>query len=132
MSEDIQHTVAGTTILDSGKRQEFMTGAVRDTQDGKGRYDLLPFHAVERVAKIFEAGARKYQADNWRKGINTRRFLDSAMRHLCKAAQGQRDEDHFAQAAWNILCLIETQFMVKQGILPAELDDLPNWFTPKA
>jgi hypothetical protein len=130
--EPITHTVGDTTLKDSGKRQEFSTGAVRDVQENKGRYDLLPFHALERVAKIFEAGSKKYGAENWRKGIPARRFLDSAFRHLSKAAQGQHDEDHLAQAAWNILCLIETQFMVKQGILSAELDDMPNWFTPKA
>lgn len=118
-------------IKDSGKRQEFGTGAVRDVQDGKGRYDLLPFHAIERVAKIFEGGAKKYNAENWRHGIPLRRFLDSAIRHLSKAAQGQRDEDHFAMAAWNVMCLIETKFMIDKGILPVELEDLPQWFEPK-
>jgi hypothetical protein len=34
------------SILDSGKREEFETGAVRDTQDGKGRCDLLPLDAL--------------------------------------------------------------------------------------
>lgn len=29
-------------ILDSGVREEFSTGSVRDTQEGKGRMDLLP------------------------------------------------------------------------------------------
>lgn len=30
------------TILDSGERREFESGAVRDIQEGKGRCDLLP------------------------------------------------------------------------------------------
>ena len=29
-------------ILDSGERRQFASGAVRDIQEGKGRYDLLP------------------------------------------------------------------------------------------
>ena len=33
-------------ILDSGSRQEFETGAVRDIQEGKGRCDLLPLDVV--------------------------------------------------------------------------------------
>lgn len=33
-------------ILDSGKRREFETGAVRDIQEGKGRCDLLPLEVV--------------------------------------------------------------------------------------
>ena len=35
-----------TTILDSGERREFETGAVRDIQEGKGRCDLLPLDVV--------------------------------------------------------------------------------------
>lgn len=116
-----------TIIKDSGHRQEFETGARRDTQEGKGRYDLLPMYGIERVAKIFEGGALKYDADNWRKGIPLRRYVDSALRHLCKFTQGQRDEDHAAMACWNLLCLLETQFMIDQGLIPASLDDLPDW-----
>jgi len=41
-------------VMDSGKRQEFETGAVRDIQSGKGRYDLLPTRAMRRIAKHFE------------------------------------------------------------------------------
>lgn len=34
------------TILDSGARREFQTGAVRDIAEGKGRCDLLPLKLV--------------------------------------------------------------------------------------
>lgn len=114
-------------LKDSGERQTFRTGAVRDTQNGKGRYDLLPFHSIFRVSRIFEEGAKKYAPDNWRKGIPLRRYLDSALRHLCRFAHGARDEDHIAQAAWNILCLMETEYMINQKMLPQELNDLPNF-----
>ena len=40
---------AEPTILDSGERREFATGAVRDIQTGKGRCDLLPLMQVARV-----------------------------------------------------------------------------------
>ena len=36
-------------IIDSGKRQEFQTGAVRDIQKGKGRCDLLPLDIVATI-----------------------------------------------------------------------------------
>lgn len=32
----------GETIIDSGNRRDFGTGAVRDVADGKGRMDLVP------------------------------------------------------------------------------------------
>ncbi len=116
-------------VKDSGKRQEFATGAVRDVQEGKGRYDLLPMHAIFRLSRIFEEGAKKYSDNNWRKGIPLSRFMDSALRHLCKFAEGHRDEDHAIQAAWNLMCLIETEKMIERGLLPSELSDLPTWVT---
>lgn len=33
-------------ILDSGNRREYATGAVRDRQTGKGRFDLVPIDVV--------------------------------------------------------------------------------------
>ena len=70
------------TLHDSGGRQQFVTGAVRDRQAGKGRFDLLPALAVTRLARHFEKGAAKYGDRNWEQGIPLSRFLDSALRHL--------------------------------------------------
>lgn len=48
-------------IKDSGNRQEFETGAVRDMQEGKGRCDLLPLDVIadlfleDKTIKIFSA-----------------------------------------------------------------------------
>lgn len=38
-----------STILDSGKRREFESGALRDIQEGKGRCDLLPLDIVANI-----------------------------------------------------------------------------------
>ena len=112
-------------VVDSGERQSFQTGAVRDTQTQKGRYDLLPPYAIERLAKHFENGAVKYQDRNWERGIPLMRYLDSALRHMFKLLDGQTDEDHAAAAMWNIACYIQTEKWIKEGILPKELDDRP-------
>lgn len=37
------------SIVDSGTRQEFHTGAVRDIQKGKGRCDLLPLDVISDI-----------------------------------------------------------------------------------
>jgi len=113
-------------VQDSGQRQEFGTGAVRDTQDGKGRYDLLPVHAIARLAKHFENGAKKYGESNWAKGIPLRRYLDSMLRHSFKFMGGANDEDHLAAIIWNACCLLETQELIDRGLLPKELDNLPK------
>lgn len=122
-------------LKDSGKRQEYETGARRDTTDGKGRYDLLQVLALRRVAVVLQRGAQKYDARNWEKGIPLSRFVDSGLRHLMQYLEGRRDEDHAAQAAWNILGLIHTEEMIERGLLPASLNDLPNYMPaeqPKA
>jgi hypothetical protein len=114
-------------MKDSGQRQSFETGAVRDTQDGKGRYDLLPVIALKRVAAVYEKGAAKYDDRNWEKGWNLSRSYDSALRHLMQYAEGLRDEDHLAQAAFNVLAMIFTEEQVNRGNLPASLMDLPSY-----
>jgi hypothetical protein len=113
---------------DSGKRQAFSTGAVRDIQAGKGRFDLIPPLALQLVACVFETGAAKYGPSNWRKGIPIGRFLDSGQRHLQKYIAGMRDEAHLSMALWNLLCALHTAAGVELGKYPAELYDLPNDF----
>lgn len=111
-------------VEDSGVREKFTTGSRRDTQQGKGRYDLLPFYAIHRLAIHFENGANKYGDNNWRKGQNLRRYVSSALRHISKYMLGYQEEDHLSAALWNIACLIETEEMIRQGDLPKELNDL--------
>lgn len=114
------------TVKDSGARESFPTGSVRDTRAGKGRYDLLPTRALRRVARHFEAGAAKYGDRNWEKGQPISRYLDSALRHTFNHLEGKQDEDHLAAAAWNILAAIETGERVQAGLLKQSLNDLPG------
>lgn len=113
-------------LKDSGERQSFDTGAVRDTQDGKGRYDLLPPAAIFAVARVFEEGGKKYKPRNFELGIPLSRFIDSGLRHIFKHLEGHRDEPHMAQAAWNLLAYIHIATQIQKGLLPEELNDLPN------
>ena len=91
---------------DSGKREQFTSGAVRDTREGKGRFDLIPPRPLARLAGVYERGAAKYSDNNWKQGIPLSRCLDSALRHLNQFKAGDRDEDHLAQAAWNIFSMM--------------------------
>jgi len=97
-------------VKDSGTREQFPSGAVRDTQDGKPRPDRvlywLPIEALERVATHYENGARKYDRDNWRKGIPASRCLASAFRHLFQWMLGDWTEDHLSAVVFNVLCII--------------------------
>lgn len=134
-------------ILDSGNRREFVTGAVRDMQEGKGRCDLLPLEVAAaltadpvllelakyqqspkwehlagalwafmrlngwdvdtlllEVAVHFEEGAKKYGDNNWRKGIPSHCYIDSAVRHYLKWRRKDDDEPHDRAFCWNLLC----------------------------
>lgn len=106
-------------INDSGKRREFESGAVRDIQEGKGRFDLLPPRALKRLAQHFERGAKKYDERNWEKGIPMHSFIDSARRHINNYMMGLDGEDHLCAAAWNLMCALETE-----EIHP-EMQDIP-------
>jgi hypothetical protein len=46
--------------------------------------------------------------------------------HAFRALAGETDEDHLAAAAWNFLCLIETRDRIAKGLLPGELETLPQ------
>lgn len=66
------------------------------------------YSAILDLAKHFEAGARKYGDNNWRKGIPINVFIDSAIRHFCKFMRGDTDEPHDIAFIWNVICCIWT------------------------
>lgn len=107
---------------DSGEREQFDSGAKRDTQAGKPRYDLIPTHALKRIAGLYARGADKYDDNNWHKGIPYSRCLASLERHLQQWKQGDRDEDHLAAVVWNALAIMHYEEVGPEG-----LDDLPKW-----
>jgi len=115
-------------MKDSGERQNYINGAVREPTDNKGRFDLLPFLAMIELAKCFEKGAVKYAPRNWEKGIPLSRYLDSCLRHTIQFAIGMEDEEHLNQAVWNLIALLETKIRIEKGLLPEELNDIPSEF----
>lgn len=60
------------------------------------------------VSKHFEEGCKKYGENNWRKGIPSHCYIDSAVRHYLKWRRGDKDEPHDRAFAWNLLCCIWT------------------------
>lgn len=116
--------MSGYTIKDSGQRVTTITGAQRDAVPGKGFFHLIPYLPHERLAKHYEAGARKYSRNNWQKGMPLSWFLDSAARHLGKLNENWPDEDHASAVSWNMYGYIWTKNEIEEGRLPAELDDV--------
>lgn len=109
-------------VVDSGNRTAFGTGSQRDTQEGKGRYDLIPTSVLHRLAVHYENGAAKYGDNNWQKGQSLAQYYNSAMRHLNAIRDADLSEDHFAAALWNVAAMIHHIDAMLDGTLPQELD----------
>ncbi len=114
-------------MQDSGKREIFSTGAVRDSAEGKPRPDLFSPFAMQRIGLWLTRGAEKYSEHNWLKGIPASRCLASLHRHLMKYMQGATDEDHLSAVATNCMFLLHFDEAVKRGFLPESLLDLPKY-----
>lgn len=63
---------------------------------------------------------------NWEKGMPLSNYIDSAERHLAKLKAGLRDEPHASQVVWNMIGYIFTAWMVRSGLRPLELNDMPD------
>lgn len=109
-------------VQDSAKKAAFGTGSIRDTQDNKGRYDLIPSAVILRLAQHYENGARKYAERNWEKGQPLHQYYNSAVRHLDHIKDGDLSEDHFAATIWNVAAMIHHIDAMIDGTLPIELD----------
>lgn len=104
------------SLDDSGEREFLETGAFREPQKDKGRYDLITPHGLRRLAVHYENGAKKYSDRNWEKGIPASRMFSSAVRHLFQWVAGSRNEDHLSAAVWNIMCIIHYEEVMPEMI----------------
>jgi hypothetical protein len=78
---------------------------------GKPRMELIPFEALEEVAKVYTFGADKYDEFNWRKGLTYNRLLGATLRHISKFINGtdcdkESNLNHLAHAISNLLMII--------------------------
>jgi hypothetical protein len=93
-------------IKDSGKREEYTSGMVRDTAEGKIDYTLaLDGPMFKRYAIHLTNGAKKYSKRNWMKAAGQAEFeraTESLARHFFQYILGETDEDHGAAIIFNI------------------------------
>lgn len=78
---------------------------------GKSRVDLIPATVLLMLGDIYEMGARKYDASNWRKGMKWSKVYGPLLRHLLRAwgDPASLDEEsgkpHIMHAVWNAVAL---------------------------
>jgi len=55
------------------------------------------------------------------------RCVASLYRHLMYYHQGHRNEDHLAAILFNAMAIIHYEEMIKRGMLPLDLLDMPDY-----
>lgn len=109
--------MAGTAVLDSGEREQFASGMVRDVTKGKTQWHrVADGPMLQRWAEHITAGAKKYPdidgVPNWMKAQSEaeyKRFREGAFRHFMQFMNGDNDEDHAAAVFFNIngMCYVQ-------------------------
>lgn len=77
--------------------------------EGKNRWDLLPWKPVEWVVKILMYGANKYGENTWQKVDNAKeRYFAATMRHLVAWRSGELldAESHLPHLAHAVCSLV--------------------------
>lgn len=106
LAAEVSAGMAEFTIKDSGAREQFAGGMVRDTTEGKINWALTADGPMlKRWAIHLTNGAKKYAVRNWMlaKGkVEYDRAKESAFRHFMQWYLDERDEDHGAAVIFNI------------------------------
>ena len=77
--------------------------------DGKARWELIPFRAMRAVVDVLTHGSRKYADDNWKIVPYARkRYIIAASRHLTDWAGGEKKDSETGKShlAHAICCLL--------------------------
>lgn len=101
-----KNTPTEFTVKDSGVREKYRSGMVRDVTTDKIDYSLvLDGPMFKRWAQHLTLGAKKYSKRNWMKASGQEeldRFNESALRHFIQWFYGDKGEDHAAAVFFNI------------------------------
>lgn len=84
--------------------------------EGKPKWSLIHFGSLVPMIEVLENGAKKYSAENWKKGLDKKEILESLMRHLASLMDGEdRDKEsgslHIAHIMVN--AMFYTYFQLK-------------------
>ena len=85
--------------------------------NGKIRFDLVPWEIIEELANVYTVGAKEYGVNNWRAGFEYGRLIGAMFRHFTSWIAGHDYDDksglhHLDSAIWNLVTL---RYQVKHG-----------------
>lgn len=94
-------------IMSEGKKKD----------ENKLRVDLVPAEVIEALAEILTHGAKKYEANNWMKGIDYNRIYGAVQRHLLTWRKGEYyDQESGKPHLWH--AFTELSFLVYYEMYP--------------
>lgn len=129
----------GTIAPPSGvERSSIPTGTKYDQE--KPDFSLIDAEWLEEVAKVMTFGKKKYDANNWRKGIALSRVLSAGLRHLWAVVRGEDNDpetglSHLAHLSccamfgyWYLRHRRDLDDRYKEGDIQVELDTrIEDW-----
>lgn len=95
----------------------FPSGAIRDSQEGKPDFiESISWTAMNRFAKYMTSKKSRYGTGNFKKGIETWSYEQSALRHIDKYIRNKYengddeiDQDHLSAIVFNILGIMHNE-----------------------
>lgn len=102
-----------------GEKRNASPSTGRKDDDGKTRFHLLPWFALEQLGKVLTYGAKKYSDNGWRDVTDWRSQYSAALlRHIVAWQQGEKMDPesglhHLAHAAACVFILLERELMEK-------------------
>lgn len=121
-------TVTKTSKIKISEKRQFSTGAKRQISCGKGMPVLVSPIVEDLISKHCEGGIEAgYPPRNWEQGLPLSETFNSIKRHTREEQEGLIDENHAIAAIWNWMVYLHTKEMIRRGLLPKELDDMPNY-----
>ena len=73
--------------------------------EGKPKWSLVHFPSLEPMVRVLEFGAKKYDIDNWKKGMPVNEVIESTLRHLHAILEGElHDEESGLEHIGHVQC----------------------------
>src|ERR1700690_1821811 len=90
--------------------------------EGKLDWTLLDFDALEAMVRVQTFGARKYERDNWKRGMSNETILGCLMRHATALMKGElldpeTKESHAAHVAVNAMYFLHYNPAPKKNVM---------------
>tara|TARA_R110000772_G_scaffold54130_1_gene123543 strand:- start:61079 stop:61399 length:321 start_codon:yes stop_codon:yes gene_type:complete len=97
----------------------------RRDNEGKIKWSLISWRALEPLVRVLSFGANKYSAHNWKKGLKYTEICESLQRHMNAFIDGEdNDPESKLTHVGHILC--NAMFLSYMYLFRKDMDDRYN------